>query len=154
MTKVTCVQNETFILPGRELIKLEFTFFYRCSYFRIALIFFASAFSLFNLCYWCSVLKKQSFSFPQFAVIDSFVFGFQSINMLVWERFKRAEEKLIELRVCRVAKINYWKIFSFTIQSHSRSLMILMLVWVSYSILALDNCQPIRHPPVTLQDPN
>ena len=26
-TKVTCVQNETFILPGRELIKLEFTFF-------------------------------------------------------------------------------------------------------------------------------
>ena len=25
--------------------------------------------------------------------------------------------------------------------------MILMLVWVSYSILALDNCQPIRHPP-------
>ena len=24
---MTCVQNETFILPGRELIKLEFTFF-------------------------------------------------------------------------------------------------------------------------------
>ena len=63
--------------------------------------------------------------------------------MLVWERFKRAEEKLIEQRVCGVAKINYWKIFSFTMASYSRSLMILMLVWVSYSILALDNCQPI-----------
>ena len=31
--------------------------------------------------------------------------------MLVWERFKIAEEKLIEQRVCGVAKINYWKIF-------------------------------------------
>lgn len=45
--------------PSRERAHKTWVYlFYRCSYFRIALIFFASAFSLFNLCYWCSVLKK------------------------------------------------------------------------------------------------